>query len=284
MLPLYRDYLYWAFQRVHVKMIEEFLNSVEDPKRPLLGPIFWLIQKFGLLLPKNLKIKILYLICHEFISLFVVTQYIELYLVRSDLDLIITNLRVSIVSFICVVKVNTFIYWQASWEEILDYITETDKNERRTSDTTAKQIIDSYTKYCRQLLKFYWVLMLVTMICVACTPLVRCVTSSNYRAALRSGTEPFPHIFSSWVPFDKFSSPGCWITVCLHITCTLYGATMMAAYDAMVLVIMIFFEGSLKLLRHKCRSMFGSNGSGATDEQAKNTLQDLCTAHILLLK
>ncbi|CAH2107867.1 unnamed protein product [Euphydryas editha] len=265
-------------------MIQEFFDSIEDPKRPLLGPNYWLIEKVGLILPKNLISKILYLMCHEFVSAFVLTQYIEVYMVRSDLDLILTNLTVSVNSFICVVKANAFIYWQNDWKEVLKYITEIDKSERGTSDTTMKQIINSYTKYCRLLIKFYWVLLLTTCICVSGTPLIRYLSSSNYREAISNGTEPFPHIFSSWVPFDKFSSPGCWITVCIHIFCCAYGATMTAAYDSMILVIMIFFEGSLKLLRHKCKKMFGSNGLGVTDEQAKITLRELYTTHTLMLK
>ncbi|CAH2107831.1 unnamed protein product [Euphydryas editha] len=43
-------------------------------------------------------------------------------------------------------------------------------------------------------------------------------------------------------------------------------------------------KGSLKILRHKCMNMFGSNGLGVTDEQAKITLRELYTTHTLLLK
>nr|XP_026486057.1 odorant receptor 49b-like [Vanessa tameamea] len=265
-------------------MIRSFLDSFKDPQRPLLAPSYWYLKKIGLILPENKINKVIFVIIHELVTVFVITQYTELYMIRSDLDLVITNLKVSIVSVICIVKTNTFIFWQSSWKEVIDYVTEADNDERQDSDTTMGHILSSYTKYCHRLVKCYWILLLSTFFCVTGTPLIRYLSSSNYRNAISNGTEPFPHIFSSWVPFDKYSFPGCWVTVCLHIFICAYGAMIMTAYDTIALVTMVFFGGKLELLRERCKKMFGCDGLGVTDEQARTALRDVHIVHVHLIK
>ncbi|XP_046960454.1 odorant receptor Or2-like [Vanessa cardui] len=265
-------------------MIHLFVDNIKDPQRPLLAPNYWILRKIGLILPENKINKVIFVIIHELVTVFVITQYMELYLIRSDLDLVITNLKVSIVSFICIVKTNTFVFWQSSWKEVIDYVTEADNNERKDSNTAMGHIISSYTTYCRRLLKFYWTLILSTFFCVTGTPLIRYLSSSNYRDAISNGTEPFPHIFSAWVPFDKYSFPGSWVIVCLHIVMCAYGAMIMSAYDTIAMVTMVFFGGKLELLRERCKNMFGCDGSGVSDDQARTALRDVHSMHVHLMK
>nr|WCC57676.1 odorant receptor 26 [Papilio xuthus] len=265
-------------------MIAKFLESLEDPKKPLFGPNYWMLRKMGLILPDNKIGKVLYIFLHSFVTFFVFTQYLELFVIRSNLDLVLTNLKISMLSIVCVVKANTFVFWQCKWKQLIDYITEADKYERDNRDSIKKRIIAKYTKYCRKVVYFYWLLVCMTVITVTNTPLLKYLSSSKYRDALTNGTESFPHIFSSWVPYDKYTSTGYWFTILYHALMCIYGGGIMAAYDTSVMVIMVYFGGKLDLLRERCRQIFGTNGLGVSNEEVGATMKELHSIHDLLMK
>nr|AST36394.1 putative odorant receptor OR29 [Cydia nigricana] len=265
-------------------MIKEFLNNLEDPNRPLFGPNYWLLNEIGLLLPKNWMERIWKIIIHEIVTLFVVTQYMELYVIRSDLDLVLTNLKISMLSIVCVIKANTFVFWQDNWRQVIDYITEADKFERDNQDEAKGNIINAYTRYCRRVTYFYWVLVFTTFITTITAPLMKYCSSEQFREDFHNGTEPFPHIFSAWVPIDKENFPGCWITVMWHIGLCAYGAIIMAAYDTSVMVILVYFGGKLDLLRIRCREMFDTEGKGVSDDISDKVVRQLHQIHVQLLK
>lgn len=262
-------------------MIQSFITSIEDPQRPLLGPNYWILKKMGLILSKSLINKAFYIIIHEIVTVFVITQYMELYVIKSDLDQVLTNLKISMLSIVCIVKANTFVFWQHSWREVIEYVTQADKYEREYTDVERNQILNSYTEYCRRVIRFYWTLVFITFVSVISTPLIKYLSSQE---AFNNGTEPFPHIFSSWMPFDKYSFPGNWITVIYHVLLCAYGAGIMAAYDTIIMVIMVFFGGKLQLLRERCKAIFGCNGLTVSDEQAYTTIRELHKTHVLLMK
>ncbi|KOB69861.1 Odorant receptor [Operophtera brumata] len=265
-------------------MIKEFLESLEDPKRPLLAPNYWILKKLGFILPKNIIGKSLYIILHEVATFFVISQYMELYVIRSDLDLVLTNLKISMLSVVCVFKANTYMLWQNSWKEVFSYVTEADKFERNNQDVPKVKIINTYTKYCRRLTYFYWGLVFTTFLTTVFQPLAEYLTLSSLREGFHNGTEGFPHIFSSWMPFDKENSPGCWITVVWHTLICAYGASVVAAYDASVVVIMVFFGGKLDLLRERCKQMLGQSGAGISNGESDAVVKELHQIHVQFLK
>lgn len=215
---------------------------------------------------------------------FVITQYMELYVIRSNLDLVLTNLKISMLSVVCIFKVNSFVFWQKSWKQVFRYITEADKFERINPDVPKEQIVNTYTKYCHRLTYFYWGLCFLTFLTTEFQPLMWYLTSSTLREGYRNGTAAFPHIFSSWMPFDKERSPGCWMTVAWHTFLCVYGASVMAAYDASVVVIMVFFGGKLDLLRERCKQMLGHDGAGISSDESDAVVKELHQIHVQLLK
>uniref|UniRef100_UPI0035D1054B uncharacterized protein n=1 Tax=Battus philenor TaxID=42288 RepID=UPI0035D1054B len=266
-------------------MLTKFLESLEDPQRPLLGPNYWMLRKIGFILPDNKIGKILYIFMHLFVCVYVVSEYIELFMIRSDLELMLTNLKISMLSIVCVVKANTFVFWQSSWKKLIEYVCVADKEERDDLDPIKAKVIVRYTKYCRRVVYSYWILVGLTFLTVVITPLLQYLSSSNYREALRNGTEPFPHIFSSWVPFNKNKSPGSWITVIYHTVVCFYGGCTMAAYDTNAMVIMVFFSGKMDLLRERCRHIFKNTGDQKVNNvQADERIKDLYKVHDLLMK
>nr|AXY83388.1 putative odorant receptor 29 [Conopomorpha sinensis] len=265
-------------------MLTKFIQSLEDPRKPLLAPNYWMLTKTGLILPPSKIKRTIYITIHEIVTLFVFTQFMELYVIRSNLDLVLTNLKISMLSCVCIVKSNTCVAWQHHWIEVIEYITKADKEERDNANLKRSIILEKYTKYCRFITGFYWVLVFSTFITVTHTPVLQFVSSRTFRENLLNGTEPFPHIFSSWMPFDKYHSPGCWITVVWHAILCAYGAALMAAYDIGAVVMMVYFGGKLDLLRERCKDILGTDYEGVSDDEAINSIRKLHNSHVLLVK
>lgn len=252
-----------------------FFNMMKDDDRPLIGPNYWIIKNMGLLLPENKLKRIVYIMLHEIVTLFVFTQFMELWVIRSDLDLVLTNVKISMLSGVCVIKMNAFFLCQSKWRDILNYVTDADKFERQSRDLAKVRIIDVYTKYCHRLTKFYCVLTTTTFLTTVNIPVMRYLSSTTYRENFRNGTEEFPHIFSSWMPFDKNTFPGSWLTVLWHVLLCAYGAAIMAAYDTTVVVIIVFFGGKLDLLRERCKQMLGTRSNKDVVRQVHQIHKDI---------
>lgn len=265
-------------------MFKSFLLRLEDPQRPLLGPNYWFLGIMGLVLPKNPIKKMLYKLLHAIATVFVVTQFVELFEGRSDLDLVITNLKISMLSLVCVVKSNTYVLWQDRWIDVIDYITAADKEERDDADEIRTKILKGYTRYCRIITYLYWFLVFLTFLTVTGTPLLIFISSSAFRDRFRDGTEPFPHIFSSWMPFDKFSWPGNWITVAWHAFICAYGAAIVASYDVSAVVMMVFIGGKLDLMRERCKQLLGEHDKGIDDYEAHRMIRKIHISHKNLFK
>lgn len=265
-------------------MIKNFLKSLEDPKKPLFGPNFWILKKLGLILPDSAMGRFFYILLHEIATFFVLSQYIELYNIRSDLDTVLTNLKISMLSLVCILKANTCIFWQKSWKEVIDYVTEADQFERNSDNPSRRKILTKYTNYCRRVTYNYWVLVFTTFLTTVGTPLIHFISSASYRENLHNGTELFPHIFSSWMPIDKYHSPGCWITVAWHVLLCAYGASIMAAYDSSIMVIMVFFGGKLDLLRERCNQMLSKDNVPVSDKEADARIHELHQIHVYIMK
>nr|QLI62060.1 odorant receptor 17 [Streltzoviella insularis] len=270
-------------------MVKTLTERLEDPERPFLGPHYWLTKKIGLFLPKSKLGIVTSYVIHEIVTYFVVTQYIELYkliVLKADVDILLFNVRSSMLSVVCIVKSNSFLYWQSKWHDLFEYVTETDKFERETQDEVRVSIINNYTNYCRRITNVYWSLVIFTNFTVIFTPLMKYMTlSDEHLKAIENGTEMFPHVFSAWTPFiDKEHSPGCWITILYHaIICSL-GTLMVISYDMNAVVIMVFFGGKLLLFRERCKQLFDSDEAGLSDEEVRNRIRDLHLTYVRLVK
>lgn len=244
-------------------MLEKLFNRFEDPSQPLLGPNIISLKTIGLIMPKNKALKLLSIFNQILLTIFMITEWIEVYYLRSDINLLITNVKLSILGFVCVVKGNTFMIWQNKWNELFDYVSTVDIEDRKTKDPVRKQLIVDYTKYSRKLTYFYWMLSASTIVCLLLTPIAKFITTPNYHQKILDGVEQFPHILSAWFPLDKNSFPVCWFVVIWQLPLCFYGGSILATYDSSVLVIINFFSSQLDMMQIKCSEMFNGN---ITDE------------------
>nr|AIT69897.1 olfactory receptor 47 [Ctenopseustis herana] len=263
-------------------MLKEFLNRLRTEEMPLLGPNMWLITTIGLRLPKSKFKRILSFIFHEIITLFVITQYIELFFVTDDLDTMINNIKSSSLSIICVMKSNTMLFWQDKWQNAFDYVTEADKFERKSGNPVREKIVANYTKQCSFVTYYYYILLFFTNFGVISLNLIVNMPSDEFRGALQNGTVPFPHIFSAWTPYDKNKDPYTWLTVAFQAWICSIGAIIISGYDTTAIVLMIFFGAKFELLRLRCAELF--EGEPVSEEEFDERVRQLHSLHTQLIK
>lgn len=273
-------------------MLKAFLDSLEDPKRPLLGPNIWIAKISGFILPDDSIQKWFWMVYHIAGALFVISQFVELYFIRIDLDQVLTNLNISMLSAICLMKCCSYIFYQKSWMELIDYVTEADIFERQTEDPVKRKILEKYTKYSRTMTYIYWLLLAITSSVTLGTPIVQYAShrvSSSHGGNSQNETdvsEPahFRHMFSSWMPFDKNHWPGNWITVAWHLIACYYGTVTICSFDTMAMVFMTFFGGKLDLFRERCKELFGKDSLQISDEEATSRVGELHQIYVNILK
>lgn len=164
------------------------LEKLEDPKRPLLGPNVKALKFWGLLLPENVPLKCFYLFMHFAVTVFTATEYVDVWFVKSDLNLLLNNLKITMLATVSVCKVNTFICWQEHWKSVIDYVTRADLFQRNTEDKKKIEMINQSTSYCRRITYLYWSLMYTTVLIVMTQPMYKFFSSESYRENVRNGT------------------------------------------------------------------------------------------------
>lgn len=261
--------------------MSSFLKSLEDPEHPLLGPTLWGLRKWRVWQPNSSSFFINTI--HVIGTMFVISQYIELWLIRSDLELALRNLSVTMLSSICVVKAISFIRWQKQWQDIIKYVSNLEKRQREKNDEISNTIIKEYTKYSRTVTYLYWCLVTATVITVVLAPCARFLSSQEYRVAIRNGTAPYPEIFSSWFPFDRTRGFGYWLSILEHCGICVYGGGVVANYDSNAIVLMSFFAAQLKLLSVNCARLFDDDEVMSYDEAVKR-IRECHSHHVSLIK
>ncbi|KAL4713009.1 hypothetical protein ACJJTC_014643 [Scirpophaga incertulas] len=266
-------------------MLQKYINFLENDEHPLLGPTLWGLSKWGIWMPKsNLSAKI-YCAIHIIATLFVFSQFVELWLIRSDLDLALRNLSVTMLSTICTIKAGTFIIRHENWKDILEYVSKLEKEQLLKNDKITNRIINEYKKYSRRVTYFYWCLVAATVLTVVLAPLLAFWSSEEYRGNIREGLTAYPEIMSSWLPFDRTKGLGYWASVVEHVLICVYGGGVIATYDTNAVVLMNFFAGQLKLLNVNCSRLFSSDKKNIDKHNNKIlSIKELLTHHLSLTR
>ncbi|XP_063834119.1 odorant receptor 45b-like [Ostrinia nubilalis] len=260
------------------------LKRLENPKRPLLGPNVKALKFWGLLLPENIYMKYFYLLMHVLVTIFTATEYVDIWFIKYDLNLILNNLKITMLATMSVFKITTFLYWQQHWKDIIEYVTRADLAQRATDDVEKNVLITKSTRYCRKITLFYWSLMYTTVVIVIFQPIFKYFLSRNYRENVNNGTDSYLQVVSSWVPWDKSTIPGYLIASAFQSYAAIYGGGWITSFDSNAMVIMVFFKAELELLKIDCANMFGTEMKPVSDEVALKRLKDCHRRHVELLK
>nr|WPO56469.1 odorant receptor [Leucinodes orbonalis] len=263
-------------------MFNSLLLKLESPDHPLLAPTLSGLKTWGIW-QQNSTRRALSNAIHIAAIIFVLSQYIELWIIRDDLDLALRNLSVTMLSSVCVVKAGTFVIWHQRWTHVVEYVSAQEKTQLSQKDKRTNEVIDEYTKYARRVTYFYWTLVAATVVTVILAPLAGFLSSAENRERIRNGTAPYPEIMSSWVPFDKTQGIGYWVTVLEHTLICFYGGGVVATYDTNAVVLMTFFAGQMRLLSVNCSRLFETVPESSYEDEMRK-IAECHRHHSLLLK
>nr|AQQ73528.1 olfactory receptor 57 [Heliconius melpomene rosina] len=253
--------------------IQKLFNVLEDPNQPFVGRNIKLLKIFGLLLPENnKKLKLIYFIFHAYVLMFIVTQWMELFTSRSEIIMILRNVKYAIFASVNVTKVSTCILWQKDWKFILDFITKVDEERRTTKDKVSKDILQKYTFQSKVVTYLYFYLTYCTIAMMIIQPTVQFSLSSSYREKLKSGKEKPLEVVNSWLPVDKRTSSGYIIMIICQMLPLIYSGGWITSYDTNAIAVMTFVCCELELLRRDCQILFGTIKEPASNEEAKAKL------------
>ncbi|XP_037974061.2 odorant receptor 22c [Plutella xylostella] len=266
-------------------MLRNLLMKLEDPKRELLGPNVKALEFWGILLPENKPRRYMYIFLHALVFLFTFTEYVDIFFIlNSDLILVLTNVKITLLATISCCKISTFLFWQKRWKDIIDYVTRADSSARAAAAAAAGRgdanIIRSYTRYSRKITYLFWSLMATTNLFVIVQPILKFFCSSEYRENVRKGEEPLAQVVSSWVPFVKTTTPGFLGASAYQIFAAIYGGGWITSYDTNAMVIMVFFRGQLELLRRNCVILYDT----VSDDEVRRRIIACHTTHKELVK
>lgn len=265
-------------------MLKNIFQKLENPERPLLGPNVKALQFWGLLLPKNIFMKYFYITMHILVTVFTATEHVDVWFVKSDINLLLNNLKITMLATMSVTKVTTFLSWQKHWISIIDYVTEADLNQRKTTDPRKLELLSTFTKYCRKITYLYWSLMYTTVIIVMVQPIFKYISSETYRENVKNGTDTYLQVVSSWVPWNKNTIVGYSAASVYQSYAAIYGGGWITSFDTNAMVIMVFFRAELELLRIDSMNIFGSESAQVEHGVALKRLKDCHRRHVELVK
>nr|WCC57456.1 odorant receptor [Papilio glaucus] len=258
-------------------MLHRLTQKLEDPKRPLLGPNLKALRFFGVLLPDNFCAKYLFVFFNLMVVVFIATEYIDIWLTRSELDHVLVNLKSSMSSTFNGFKVVTMYIWQTRWKHIIAYVTRADVELRKSTDP-------HNTEYCRRITYTYWVLIFITGFTVILHPLFKYITQPTYRYMVHNGTELGLAVVPSWVPWDKSKFSG-YIAASLYQSyATIFGIGWISSFDTFAIVILVFFRVELEVLRNDCGYIFGTEDAPVDEVETCRRIKQCHKRYIDLLK
>ncbi|XP_022815666.1 odorant receptor Or2-like [Spodoptera litura] len=264
-------------------MVFKFLTVSEDPDNPLLGTIISLLRCGGLWEKDRLK-NFLHNLVHFVAFIFVLSQYVELWVIRNDLEMAMRNLSLTMLSTVCVFKACNLVFWQNTWKELFDYVSELERSQLAKKDDTINKIIFQYVKYARRVTYLYWSLVTATVLIVSLAPLLIYWSSPTYRHNIRNGTLPYPEIMSSWTPFDRTRGIGFCVATVYQMSACVYGGIVVANFDSTAVVIMTFFAGQLKVLSANCSRLFGDGNELINYDETVKRIRECHLHHLYLVK
>nr|XP_013189935.1 unnamed protein product [Amyelois transitella] len=266
-------------------MIREKISSLakflENPKHPLLGPNLKGLSFGGMWLrgPK-IWIRFQYFV-NFFTFFFVLSQFMEAYNIRNDLNKLLQNLSVTILSFTCYFKCMTFVYHSDDWSELFHSISKEELGATKRGDKRVITLMNEYTKYSRFVTYSYWILVSITNAAMIIAPVFKLISSPKYRKEIKSGVITYPEILSSWFPFDNTQTLGYFLACFVHVSMCSKGAAITAVFDTNAVAIMVFLKGQMIILKEKCKNIFENYN---TNEEVLQRVKECHRHHSFLMR
>ncbi|XP_045506831.1 odorant receptor 49b-like [Colias croceus] len=276
-------------------MFSSLFLQFEDPNRPFLGPILKYLSFWGLWLPDGFRNKCFAILIQLLETIFITTEFLDIFYVKTDLNLVLTNLKFSMQGVINICKAWSLIFWQKDWRNVCEYVTRADLENRRSKDPQQEEVVRKFTRYSRKVTYMFCALSYATAFVVIFQPAFKYLLSPKYRENTKDGTEDYMEVVSSWVPFDKHKMPGYFFACVIQAFGTLLACAWITSYDMIALSVMIFIRLELESIRIDCATIFDENDGDIVLDRIKRChrrhvelirccrLYNSCSSPILML-
>ena len=222
------------------------LNFLEDPEYPSIGPHLKLLGLTGLWHPhrKSLTGRFKQILFYITITFFF-SQYIRCFMKFNSASL---KLILQYAPFHMGILKSCFFQWDyKKWELLISYMSSIERSQLAKNDPKHDEIIQTYIKRNRQVSYFFWALAFFSNFSIFSEPYQKNQINVN-------GTSIYLNIFDGYTPFDK-EPPGYYISMSIQTVLGHIVSAYVVGWDTLVVSIMIFFAGQLRITCLYCRLM-----------------------------
>lgn len=251
--------------------LEKILNILEDTRYPCLGPHIRLLSFLGIWHPDTkstttrMKLAFFY-----FTVSFFVSQYIKC-LIKFDVDSI--KLILQYAPFhMGIVKTCLFQINYKRWERLIKFISDEELHQISNNDEKQDGIISDYIKRSRKVTYFFLVLAFFSNFSIFAEPYQKNQISEN-------GTSVYVYMFDGYTPFAR-EPPGYYYSMCIQTVVGYMMSAWIVSWDLLVVSIMIFFAGQLRMSGLFCKRAIDLNNS----QKSHRNIAECHRFHITLIQ
>uniref|UniRef100_A0A0K8TUS0 Odorant receptor n=1 Tax=Epiphyas postvittana TaxID=65032 RepID=A0A0K8TUS0_EPIPO len=224
--------------------LRNIFKFLEDFEHPSVGPHLRLLSLTGQWHPDQdsistrLKLAIFFitviLFCSQYVKCFV---HIEI----SSLLLILQYAPFHM----GILKTTFFQKDYSKWEELIGYMSSTERTQLREDESEVKPVMENYIKRSRRVTYFFWALAFFSNFSIFSEPYPK-------NQAVENGTIVYVKIFNFFTPFNQDAPPGYYVSMAIQTVLGHIVSAYVVAWDTLVVSTMIFFAGQLKISRIYC--------------------------------
>ncbi|XP_064292109.1 odorant receptor 49b isoform X2 [Plodia interpunctella] len=231
-------------------VFRKFLSYFEDPKYPSVGPHIRLLSLTGLWHQSNSKIEKVKLYLFYLTVAFFCSQYIRC-LMKFDAESLTLILQYA-PFHMGIVKSCCFQKDYKKWENVIFYVSSLERDQLLKKNEQSVEIT-KYIKQSRRVTYFFWALAFFSNFSIFSEPYRK-----NHEN--EDGNKIYTQIFDGFIPYSS-EAPGYYVSMAIQTVLGHIISAYVVAWDTLVVTIMIFFTGQLKVARINCRNII-KNGEG----------------------
>ncbi|KAM3961923.1 olfactory receptor 36 [Aphomia sociella] len=217
-----------------------FFESASE--HPSVGPHLRLLGLTGLWTPNKSKSTKFKQYFFYITVLFFCSQYVKcLVSFRADSLMLILQYAPFHMG---IVKSCFFKKYYKKWEELIEFISSVERNQLALKDAQYDRILNEYIKRSRRVTYFFWGLAFFSNFSIFSEPYQKNQINEN-------GTSVYINIFDGYTPFSK-EPPGYYASMAIQTFLGHIVSAYVVGWDTLVVTMMIFFAGQLKITRLYC--------------------------------
>ncbi|XP_075971077.1 odorant receptor 10-like [Anticarsia gemmatalis] len=131
-----------------------------------------------------------------------------------------------------------------SWQNLIGYVSSVERSQQVKKDKKHDDIMTDYIRRNRRVSYFFWGLAFFSNFSIFTEPYQKNQVNEN-------GTSVYLNIFDGYTPFSR-EPPGYYLSMCVQTVLGHIVSAYVVGWDTLVVSIMIFFAGQLKISRLYC--------------------------------